>query len=318
MIYMQAQRIFYSLLLGTIILLSACKQDNKDVFFTNHPQLETLKNAYDEAPDATKANELLRALHSVLGSGVIEDGQMISFLEYGYEVATDQNMTSRRANFLFPLIKEDFENSNNADRIFELYGIMKKMKKDNVAIVLGHGLKRAYPSYDKLSEIDISLPEGIENIDAYIMDLGTRIFDNPDKTGINRASSLKYVDACEAYALVFPKSESTPEYLFKAAEVAKSLRTFPKSLSLYDWIIDGYPAYEKTATALFLKGFIIENNLGDEEKAREVYNEFLQKYPDHELADDIAFLIENLGKSDEEILELIEQRSQQAKQEELQ
>ena len=56
---------------------------------------------------------------------------------------------------------------------------------------------------------------------------------------------------------------------------------------------------------MFLKAYVLENNLNDIERARETYNAFLAKYPTHHLADDVNFLLENLGKSDDEILELI-------------
>lgn len=42
--------------------------------------------------------------------------------------------------------------------------------------------------------------------------------------------------------------------------------------------------------------------------AKSIYNEFLKKYPTHDLADDVQFLIDNLGKSDQEILEMIESK----------
>jgi len=303
----------FSLLIALVgfTFITACKQDGKVVFFKNHPQLEKLKTVYDENKDVQSANELLRALLTTISSNQMEEGQMTKFIEYGYQVADEQNMTSRKGSFLVPLIKDQYDSSKTPDRLFELAQIMKKLKKESAAIVLVQGMQQGFPSYERLGELDMPLPEGSSNVDEYIATLGESIFDEPDNTGINRKASLAYVDACEAYALAFPKSEEAPANLFKAAEVAKSLRTFPKSLTIYDWIIDKYPNYEKTPTAFFLKGFIIENNLKDDDKAREVYNAFIEKYPDHELKDDVQFLLENLGKTDEEILQMIEQRRQE-------
>ncbi len=295
--------------LATAVLFNACKTDSGEKsIFVNHPQLDTLKSMYDEKQDVQSANELLRGLQTALSNPQLEEDQMIPFLTYGYEVASNQNMTSRMASFLFPLIKEDYDNPSTPDRIYQLIEIMGKLKKESVAIILSQGLQQSFPTYEKLSNLNYPLPEGVPNVDAYVKQLGTLIFDNPGNTGINRKASLAYVDACEAYALGFPQDENTADNLFKAAEVAKSLRTYTKSLSLYDWVIEKYPSYEKAPTALFLKGFIIENNIGDDEKAREIYNDFIAKYPQHELADDVQFLIENLGKTDEEILQMIEQR----------
>ncbi len=305
---MKIRNLFIGLVAMAFIALSSCNNDQGEVFFKNHPQLETLKKAYDETKDVQTANELVRGLFTTISAGQLEDDQLLKFLEYGYKVATEQNLTSRRGSFLVPLIKDDYDNPATADRIYALIEIMQKLRKESVAVVLTQGLQQTFPSYEKISQLNTSLPADVPNVDAYITQLGGSIFDDPDNTGINRKNSLAYVDACEAYALVYPDNEAAPANLFKAAEVAKSLRTFPKSLGLYDWIIDKYPDYEKTPTSMFLKGFIIENNIGDEDKAREVYDAFISKYPDHELADDVQFLIDNLGKTDEEILEMIEQR----------
>ena len=295
-------------LLLVMFAISACNQDSSDSLFKLYPQLVTLEENYNEKKDVTTANELLRAIQTTIASPQMTADNMVPFLEYGYSLSKNHNMTSRMASFLVALIREDYINENTAQRIYDLSGIMSKLKKDNVSLILNHGLSSNFKDFEKSAELDHSLPEGINNIDELIADLGGKIFEDPDNTGINRAASLKYVDACEAYALVYPNNPNSPANLFKAAEVAKSLRTFPKSLSLYDWIIEDYPDYEKTATALFLKGFIIENNLGDDEKAREVYNEFIKRFPSHELVDDVQFLLENLGKTDEEILEMIEQK----------
>lgn len=300
-----------SLLLASIF--SSCQSDSNDLF-KNHPQVQTLKQKYEEDPSPATANELLRSLTTVLGSPELDEKKEIPFLEYAYKVAAEQNMNSRKASFLYPLVKEDYSNPENVKRIDELIKIMDKLKKNSVSIVLTEGLIKNYPEYSQENGYSSVLPDTVENLDAYILELGEKIFENPDNSGINRKASLSYVDACEAYALVFPNSPLTPENLFKAAEVAKSLRTFPKSLGLYDWIIEKYPDYEKTATSLFLKGFIIENNLGNEEKARQVYESFLERYPSHELADDVQFLLENLGKTDEEILQMIEERRKQNEQ----
>jgi len=305
----------YRVLAGVLIIaglsLASCNKVQKNPLFKDYPQLNTLESEYKNTPEVAKANELLRSLSTTMSSTDFNNENLVPFLEYGYAIADEQNMNSRKASFLFPLIKEDFRNDNTADRLYELIGIMGKMNKSTVVLVLSDGMRKLFPENKNTANLSAGVPDSLSDIDAFILDLGKKIFENPDNTGINRATSLAYVDACEAYALVNPNNPNTAGYLFKAAEVAKSLRTFPKSLSLYDWIIQDYPDYEKMPTSLFLKGFIIENNLGDDEKARKVYDEFVNRFPDHELADDVQFLIENLGKTDEEILEMIEQKRQE-------
>ena len=244
----------------------------------------------------------------MINSDQLNDERNQQYLDYGYDIAKKENMKSRQAAFLFPLIKKSLGSEGIEDKLFELAELMRSLNKPSAANTLYRGILDNHPDYDKAGDINTLMTVNVDSINNYIAHLGKQIFEDADNSGINRKASLAFVDACEAYALAYPNSENTPENLFKAAEVAKSIRTFPKSLSIYDWILERYPDYEKASTSLFLKGFIIENNLGDDEKAREVYNEFLKKYPKHDLADDVEFLIQNLGKTDEEILEMIESK----------
>lgn len=293
------------------ILIVSCKQDSSgsnsnSSLFGASDALTKLETEYNNAPSVTTGNNLLKELLNTIGTQKLDKATQKTYLEYGLKVANEQKIITRKAGFLMALIKDNYSNSATADRIFELSEIMKKMNKTTVSNTLVTGLMNNFSDFGKLDQAKGLLTESIANLDEYIAKLGKSIFENPDNTGINRNASLAYVDACEAYALVNPTSENSPGHLFKAAEVAKSLRTFPKSLTLYDWVIERYPNYEKAGTAMFLKGFIIENNLGDDVKAKEVYEAFLKKFPTHDLADDVEFLIENLGKTDEEILQMIE------------
>lgn len=295
------------LLLIGIVAFTSCKSDSESKFAGNDI-LMGLEKDYNENPSPATANALLREVMQTITAPGTTDEKANEYLQYGYDVAKGQNIKSRQAAFLFPLIKNKVDAENKAARLFELAELMRGLKKETAANVLYKGIIDNHPGFEKVDEAQANLSTEIDTIDVYITNLGTRIFEDADNSGINRNASLAYVDACEAYALAYPDSEATPGNLFKAAEVAKSIRTYPKSLSLYDWILEDYPNYEKASTALFLKGFIIENSLGDDEKAREVYNEFLEKHPKHDLADDVEFLIENLGKSDEEILKMIESK----------
>jgi TolA-binding protein len=68
-----------------------------------------------------------------------------------------------------------------------------------------------------------------------------------------------------------------------------------QALQLLDRIMKDYSSFPKLADCLFLKAYIYENLLKDFEKAKSAYNEFLQKYPDHELAASAKAAIDNMG-----------------------
>ncbi len=292
-----------------VLMIFSCESANNSIF--SDVDLQNLESAYNSGPSATTGNALIKKLTEVINSGSLDPDLKNSYMEYGLEVAKAQKITSKTAGFLFPLIKNNPNAASNPDRLFELAGVMGRLKKQTAANTLYKGLMDNYPSHAKVSEAKKAMTTPIDSISTYMRGLGEALFDNDKETGIDRIAAMQYVDACEAYALAYPNAPNTADNLFKAAEVAKSIRTFPKSLTLYDWILDKYPGYEKAPTSLFLKGFIIENNVGDEKKAREIYDDFLARYPQHDLADDVEFLIENLGKTDEEILQMIEEKRRQ-------
>jgi tetratricopeptide (TPR) repeat protein len=60
---------------------------------------------------------------------------------------------------------------------------------------------------------------------------------------------------------------------------------------------------------LFLKGYVYENNLGRLDKAKAIYEEFLQKYPDNDFADDAEVSLKYLGKSPEELIEIFQRKA---------
>lgn len=303
------------LLLGSALIYSSCKSDGTSAdaspIATVAPSFSELKADYTNAPDASKAKNLLNALVAELSSKGDDIPARNSLLEYGYQVASDHKMTSNASGYLFSMLKEGITPASS-EKIFELASYMKKQNKPAAANVLFQSILEKEPNWAKIGEAKEGLSESIKSSEDYILDLGKKLFEEVDNTGINRTAAMKYVNACEAYGLSYPENgDVTADNLFKAAEVAKSIRTFPKSLSLYDWILDKYPNYTKAPTSLFLKGFIIENNLKDDVNAREIYDQFLAKYPKHDLADDVEFLIDNLGKSDQEILEMIEAKQKE-------
>jgi len=65
---------------------------------------------------------------------------------------------------------------------------------------------------------------------------------------------------------------------------------------------------------MFLKAFTLDSEMQQFDKAKALYEEFIAKHPQDEFADDTKFLLENLGKSDEEIIKQFEE--QQAKMKE--
>jgi TolA-binding protein len=128
-----------------------------------------------------------------------------------------------------------------------------------------------------------------------------------DEKGMQTAHELvaAYLDFAEKQK----ESPEAPEYLYKAADLSLNLNDAKQSLDLYNRIIYQYPDFKKTPECLFLMGYIYENFFQELGKAKEIYEQFLAKYPNHDFADDARVSIENLGKSPEELIRSFEEKN---------
>ena len=128
-----------------------------------------------------------------------------------------------------------------------------------------------------------------------------------DEKGLDQANELMglYIDEANAQ----PENENAPGYLFKAAELAMNLGKNQQAMDLYNKVIYSYPDFEKAPECLFLLAFIYENTLQNYGKAKELYEMFLEKYPEHDFADDAQFSLQYLGKSPEELMREFEEKN---------
>ncbi len=141
-----------------------------------------------------------------------------------------------------------------------------------------------------------------------IQEIGKKIFD--ESTGkLDYKIARQYITSVDTFVINNPKDEKSPTLLMKAAEVARTTKSYTKALELYQTIYEKYPNSKEAPQALFLKGFTLDNELHQIEAAKKIYEEFLEKYPDNDFADDTKFLLENLGKSEEELVKEFEARA---------
>jgi len=104
------------------------------------------------------------------------------------------------------------------------------------------------------------------------------------------------------YATTYKDDPRSPAYLFRSADVAKGLGMPDKAIELWGVLKKSYPDHQKTPSALFLQGFTYENDFNNYEKAKEVYTEFLQLFPDHPLAVQVKAVLKTLGVPPEELV----------------
>lgn len=131
---------------------------------------------------------------------------------------------------------------------------------------------------------------------------------------INVKNGELAVNAYANFAEAFPTDSMAPDYLFKAAEVASSIRLTQPAINYFDKLLKQYPNHKKAPIALFLKGFIYENDLHELGKANTIYNEVIKLYPKSKFAADAQACINNLGKSPEDLIKEFEEKNKSINQ----
>ena len=131
-----------------------------------------------------------------------------------------------------------------------------------------------------------------------------------DENGVlNAASADKLIEAYLNYANQFPNDVMSPEFLFKAVDISVAYNALnpQKTIDITNVLIDNYPDFEMTPMAMFIKGFVYENQMKNYEKALETYHKFLERYPDNPMAADVQTTINNIGIPLEELIKTFEQ-----------
>ena len=195
------------------------------------------------------------------------------------------------------------ESDNTFNTAFLLASVYSENhNQKHIANTIFQSLKERDITDEQHARIDENLQEGLPPIEGRLNVLQAAIFD--DSTGsIQYRYANEFIMSSEYYGLLLPDREKMPDLLLRAAETARTIRSFPKALELYERITERYPDHPKASQALFLRAFTLDNDVKDLENARRLYEEFLEKYPDNEFADDTEFLLKNLGKDDQEIIE---------------
>jgi outer membrane protein assembly factor BamD (BamD/ComL family) len=140
-----------------------------------------------------------------------------------------------------------------------------------------------------------------------ITSLETRLF-SPSATGFDKVKADSLLSAYESFMKHFPKDSLTVKITFKAANLNMNMGEGTKAIELFDKFIEKYPDNPKASVSMFFKGYIYENQIKNLDKAKEIYLQFIEKYPDNEFTKDARIALQNLGKSPEVMVQEFEER----------
>lgn len=135
------------------------------------------------------------------------------------------------------------------------------------------------------------------------------LFDKAQK----EVNEKKYSEALTTFEKIYTE-ESESEFASKSLlECAKLYHNYllpnfskeeslKKAIDYYSKIYKEYPGSQEATAAMMMVGFIYANELNETDKAKSIYEEFLKKYPESELASSVKLELESIGLSPEEIL----------------
>jgi len=151
-----------------------------------------------------------------------------------------------------------------------------------------------------------------KELNDQITKMEQELFSSPEvSVTSDKANSI--VMLYSRYVSENPDDSLSSIYLFKSAEMFRAANNGKMAVKYFQRVIDEYPESEKVPVSYFLMGFVYENIISDMKEAEKYYKIYLEKYPNGEFANDAAVLIENLGKSPEEMIKEFEEQSDTTK-----
>ncbi|MBI2427841.1 MAG: tetratricopeptide repeat protein [Ignavibacteriales bacterium] len=120
------------------------------------------------------------------------------------------------------------------------------------------------------------------------------------KAGNNWDSTML---VCQRILAEYPDGNYASWARFGLAESYRFKNQPREALDNYKLFYELHPDKQPSALSLFLVGYIYNNNLQMRDSAKKFYEQFLLKYPLHDLAPTVKFELETLGLSPQEALD---------------
>lgn len=128
---------------------------------------------------------------------------------------------------------------------------------------------------------------------------------------LNVVESGNFVLLAEQLADKYPNDTLAALPLYRAAEVVRAMNDPKKAAAIYERIHNDYNSFSKAPESLFMLAFTYDEDLNNFDLAKVTYEKFMKLYPDNVFAKSTPMLLENLGKTDEEILQQLEAKQQE-------
>lgn len=288
---------FSLILLCAVVLISSCKNDLAK-------KITTLEQSYAKTASPATADSLLLFYREAVKRHPDDHANNFRYLVKGAEIQF--------------FVKEDGPNAVKwANEALTNHG-MKQNLTDVAGLFAQMWVARDYhkQSSTRFKPDEIDLIQGFLQKNQSWVDSSLQRLDHEMTAGngvvTDKAKANTFIETAEGYSLIVQaeKPDKYVDLIMKAAGVAKSIGDPNKAIRLYYLVAEKMPQHPKAPTALFMMGFIYENDVNDLVKAKATYESFLKLYPnDPDYADDAQNALKLLGKSPEEIIREFEKNN---------
>lgn len=284
-----------TLWLFLVIFTMAC-QSKEQAALEEIRGLEALTDSLPNASNMQALREAYAAYADRFASPENADTVAI-FLTKGARIATSMGMTQAAMRFREKAVKTHYTSVHTPENVLVLtQQVLRSMKEYSPQDSAVLRFNAIFPSPAEQQASLYALKDQLQE----------KVFDTQSGQ-LNKVKAVEYARVHELLALSQPETHAAPGLFMEAARFYTAAGGNQKALQLYTHVLQAYPTAQEAPKALFLQASELEE-VNEIEAAREAYQKFLLKYPNHELADDAQAMLENAGKSPEEIIQSFNKR----------
>ena len=146
---------------------------------------------------------------------------------------------------------------------------------------------------------------------AEIKSLEKEVWNNLD---VEEKKQRQLLVAYKDFSRNYHDDPNTPNFLFEAGRLSLTMGKPRSAIQLFTDVLDGFPKYNRKIEAAYLVGLIYDTNLNDRTMASKAYAKVIEGYPESEWAETAQIMIDQLYMTDEQLIEMLKEKSQNQEQ----